>query len=91
MAALLIADEAHELRGKLDVTEAELARLRDVRVNLERDNFKMGALEKSVDDATQTALKLEAEAANTVSEAAKFFDAASARIEALSNKLDAGA
>ena len=91
MAALLIADESHELRTKLDATEAELARLRDVRVGLERENLKMGELEKSVGDATQVALKIEEEAANTVSEAAKFFDAASARIEALSNKLDAGA
>lgn len=88
MAALLIADEAHEVRTKLDTTEAELARLRDVRVGLERENLKMGELEKSIGDATQVAIKIEEEAANTVSEAAKFFDSASKRIEDLTRKIE---
>lgn len=87
MAALLIADEAHELRGKLDVTEAELARLRDVRVNIERGDEKIANLEARTLEAQENAQKLENDAAITVSEAAKFFDSAADRIEALNNKL----
>lgn len=78
MAALLLADEANDLKLKLDSTEAELARIRDQRIEnaeiLSRNNHKIAAIETQINDF--------------IFEACNSFDKAAERIENLAKKLD---
>lgn len=78
MAALLLADEANDLKLKLDSTEAELARIRDQRLDsaeiIQRNNNKISAIENQINEF--------------ISEACGSFDSAASRLEALAKKLD---
>ncbi len=79
MAAILLADEAHELREKLHATEAEVARLKDVR---------QGTFDLEIKEQTNIAKKIEATASKNIKDTAELFDNASKRIEELAQKLD---
>lgn len=71
MGAILLADEAHELRLKLDATEAELARIRDVRSDSgEKAQKERSIFENEINRATQI-----------INTAANSFENAQTRIE----------
>ncbi len=78
MAALLLADEAHELKLKLSATEAELARLRDQRID--NNDSQKNAQDKISEFETQMQ--------ELVALASQSFDAASSRLTSISDKLD---
>lgn len=71
MGALLLADESHELRLKLDATEAELARIRDIRSeNSDKQSQERAHFANEIDRATQI-----------INSAASSFESAQSRIE----------
>lgn len=71
MGAILLADESHELRLKLDATEAELARIRDVRVE---------SGDKLQRERTQFENEI-SRAAQMINNAAQSFEKAQSRID----------
>jgi len=78
MAALLLADEAHELKQKLSSTEAELARLRDQRID--SSDAQKGMQDKISEFETQMQQLVEL--------ASQSFDSASSRLTNIADKLD---
>lgn len=78
MAALLLADEAHELKQKLSSTEAELARLRDQRID-------SGDAQKGMQDKIS---EFETQMQQLVALASQSFDSASSRLTNIADKLD---
>lgn len=78
MAALLLADEAHELKQKLSSTEAELARLRDQRID-------SGDAQKGMQDKIS---EFETQMQELVALASQSFDSASSRLSNIADKLD---
>lgn len=86
MAALLLADESHDLKMRLDQTEAELARLRDSRVTPEQ--IRVAAeLDQQANKTLVEALNVEKEASDAIKGAAQYFADAAQRIESLSEKI----
>jgi cell division protein ZapA len=82
MAALLLADETHELKLKLDATEAELARLRDYRPNPAHSEIEARANQNLAD-----AKNIENDAAIAIENAANYFADAASRVGAIATKL----
>jgi cell division protein ZapA len=78
MAGLLLGDENYELRLKLAATEAELARIRDIRPE-NNENQK-----RQIENLSLTNTKMQ-EALNI---ACKSFDEAANRIESIAEMLD---
>lgn len=78
MAALLLADEANDLKVKLDSTEAELARVRDQR----HDNSDIAQKNQN------RIAMLENQLNEFLKQACTSFEGAATRLERISSKLD---
>jgi cell division protein ZapA len=86
MAALLLADETHDLKLKLDSTEAELARLRDGRNGSEQLR-QLQEIEGQAEQNLADAKNIEKEAALAIENAANYFSDAASRVGTLATKL----